>query len=99
MVPIGVVLHLPPVRWERERVKQWVESCRKQSGIPIFKTRFAGERFEFQGKPAVMGTCFGGTGPEISVQFIGVPEKVVEFIEAATGTWKRLPVLFEKEEV
>jgi hypothetical protein len=87
-----VVVHLPRYQWTPESVSDAILSCRAQAGVPIFKTKYAGEPFESPGLPGkfVMFTCWGGTGPEISRLFYGVPDEDFRLMESRVGDWKWL---------
>jgi hypothetical protein len=87
-----VVVHLPRYQWTPESVSDAILSCRAQAGVPIFKTKYAGEPFESPGLPGkfVMFTCWGGTGSEISRLFYGVPEEDFRLMESRVGDWRWL---------
>jgi hypothetical protein len=89
---MGVVVHLPRYEWTPENVTGAVTSCRAQGGVPIFMTKYAGEPFKAPGLRGkfVMFKCWGGTGPEISRLFYGVPEEDFRMMEERVGDWKWL---------
>jgi len=82
-----ITLHEPAYKWEADRVVDFILSCRKQGGIPIFKTRFASTHFEVEKKPAVLGVCWGGMGPELSRVFTDVPSEIREEMERKASDW------------
>jgi hypothetical protein len=89
---MGVVVHLPRYEWTPKNVTDAIMSCRAQGGVPIFMTKYAGEPFESPGLRGkfVMFKCWGGTGPEISRLFYGVPEEDFRMMEERVGDWKWL---------
>ena len=91
MIKAGFVRgHKLVEEWNPERVKNFILACRRQGGIPMFVTHFAGMPFKFDSSRAVLSKCWGGSGPEISRYFYKVPEKDVELIEESTGDWRKL---------
>ena len=71
-----------------KNVTPWIMSCRvKDHGIPIFKTRFAGQRFD---KGVVLGTCWGGRQNVPSEWFRKVPEEEIEMMEEGYGDWRKI---------
>ena len=70
-------------------VKDFIEGCLADGGIPMFKDRYAGKRFEIDGKPAVLAICYAGRGFYPDHQwFKDVPEEDIELIESKTGEWR-----------
>ncbi len=82
--------------WNRENVKNFIVACRKDEGIPMFKTRYAGGRIKVGDKNSVIGICWGGYNrfPN-SVVFVNVPDEDIEFLERGTGDWLRLMERFD----
>jgi len=77
------------VKWDDNNVKIFIKGCLEDGGVPMFKDRFAGERFIVDGKPAVLGICYGGKGRwKDSQWFKEVPEEDIDVIESMTGEWK-----------
>ena len=72
--------------WSPETVKNFIVACRKDKGIPMFRTRIFGKRIE----NAVIGVCYGGEDRVPSKIFVNPPEKDVEFLEEGVGDWRRL---------
>lgn len=77
------------IDWKPDEVEEFIEGCLDDGGIPMFKNRYAGRRFEVDGKPAVLAICYGGRGRYKDSQwFKNVPEKDIDIIEKETGEWK-----------
>lgn len=77
------------IEWKPEEVKKFIEGCLDDGGIPMFKDRYAGRRFEIDDKPAVLAICYGGRGFFRDSQwFRDVPERDIDIIERETGEWK-----------
>jgi hypothetical protein len=76
--------------WEPRKVVEWILACRKDEGIPMFKSKFAGVHFQVEGKPAVMGVCWAGRDGVGMVMFKDVPESDVRLIEEGVGDWRKL---------
>jgi hypothetical protein len=84
-----VELKLPKVEYKPEEVVKFIKECIDAKGLPVFRTRYAGKRFEVDGKPAVVASCFGGIKekePQSRV-FYNVPEKDIILMERYTGDW------------
>jgi len=83
-----VTLNISSNVWNKRDVINFIMTCRRDEGIPMFKTRFAGRRFPRNG---VMAICWGGKGmaPD-SMMFINVPEDELRFLEENVGDWRRL---------
>lgn len=64
----------------------FIEVCEKRGGIPMFRTRYAGQRFpdpEHPGKYMVLGICYGHEIPRLKgVWFDNVPLDDVERLES-----------------
>lgn len=83
------LVKLPKVEYKPEEVVKFIKECIDAKGLPVFRTRYAGNRFEVEGKPAVVASCFGGIKekePQTRV-FYNVPEKDIELMERFTGDW------------
>jgi hypothetical protein len=83
------LVKLPKVEYKPEEVVKFIKECIDAKGLPVFRTRYAGNRFEVEGKPAVVVSCFGGIKekePQTRV-FYNVPEKDIELMERFTGDW------------
>jgi len=77
------------VEWRDDEVKSFIRMCLADGGIPMFKDKYAGKRFEVDGKPAVLAICYGGRGNAPNHQwFRDVPERDIEIIERETGEWR-----------
>lgn len=85
-------------KWTKESVIDAIERCRKDEGIPAFRTRMV---------PPIPGvgrivffTCMGGKGtfsPD-SITFVSVPEDDYELIKEKVGDWKYLVLKYEGHE-
>ncbi len=76
--------------WNRENVVKAILECRRDEGIPVFKTKYAGKRFEIGGKPAVLMVCWGGHDNVGAYFFKDVPPREVEELEENVGDWRNL---------
>ena len=85
--------------WSPNNVVNFILACRRQGGIPMFMTHFAGMRFKYDSSNAVLSKCWGGSGEEISRYFYKVPEKDVETIEEGTGDWRKLMLEYAPEKM
>ncbi|HDO19246.1 MAG TPA: hypothetical protein ENG74_00810 [Thermoplasmatales archaeon] len=80
------------VDWNRY-VGDFIYQCRRDGGVPMFKTKYAGKRFEIGSKPAVLGICYGGRGMAKDSQwFKNIPEHELELVERETGEWRELAI-------
>lgn len=80
------------VDWNRY-VGDFIYQCRRDGGVPMFKTKYAGKRFEIGNKPAVLGICYGGRGMAKDSQwFKNIPEHELELVERETGEWRELAI-------
>jgi len=77
--------HMPIEDWKN--VADWIVACRKQGGLPLFQTHFAGFRWKIDNKNAVRAVCYAGEGEEMSRYFYNVPEEDIKMIEEKTGDW------------
>jgi len=84
------------VEWTPSSVMNFIESCRNDEGIPIFKTKFAGVPIWSVNGRGVLGICWAGKGkaPD-SVVFTNVPDDIYEEIERKKGDWRFLTVKYE----
>ena len=76
--------------WEPRKVVDWIVECRRDEGIPMFKTKFAGLHFKVDTEPAVMAICWGGHNGAPTVMFTNVPRNDLKLIEEGIGDWRRL---------
>lgn len=76
--------------WEAKKVVNWILKCRKDEGIPMFKTKFAGLHFKVDSEPAVMAICWGGHDGVPSVIFTKVSKEDLEIIEEGIGDWRKI---------
>lgn len=66
-------------------VADWIVACRVDGGLPLFKTRFAGERYP---KGHILAVCWAGRGLIEGRWFKDVPSEDVELMESKHGEWK-----------
>ncbi|MBA7649415.1 hypothetical protein ES703_57212 [subsurface metagenome] len=68
-----------------KNVADWIVVCRVDGGLPMFKTRFAGERYP---EGHVLAVCWAGRGLIEGQWFKDVPSEDVELMESKHGEWK-----------
>lgn len=85
-------------KWNPKTVTEWILACRRDEGIPMFKTKFAGLQFSIKNKPAVLAVCWGGHDTAPSVMFTHVPHNDLKLIEEGIGDWRRLIEKYGTEE-
>jgi hypothetical protein len=85
-----ITTHLPFEEWEPRKVVEWILACRKDEGIPMFKSRFAGVPFKIDKENAVMSICWAGHDGVGSIMFKNVPESDLKLIEEGVGDWRKL---------
>jgi len=90
---------LAAVKWEKDSVLSFIEKCRKDKGIPMFKTKFGNLRFAIAGKPAVMAVCWAGEDKVSSVIFSNVPYEDLRFLEEGVDDWRRLVKKYAPEKL
>lgn len=81
-----------------ENVGTWIKACREAGGIPVFRTKYAGERIYVDGEPAVLAVCYGSEGRVPSVWFKNVPPSDYGLIEREIGEWRELAYKYAKGE-
>lgn len=69
------------IDWERN-VSAYLERCERQGGIPMYRTRYAGKRFEDREHPGAYLVLFICYGRKWSQWFCGVPLNDIERLEA-----------------
>lgn len=77
-------------KWNKKDVVDFIVECRKDKGIPMFKVKFAGKKFEVNGKPAVLAICWAGFDRVKSRMFYDIPKEDYELIEKSKEDWKLL---------
>jgi len=70
----------------RTHVADWIVECRKDGGLPLFRTRYGGERFD----DLVLGVCWAGRGRVEGEWFRNIPKEDLELMETKMGEWKDL---------
>ena len=82
-----------------QTIAKFIVDCRKDKGIPMFKTKFVERRFEYKGKPAVWGICWAGEEKVTnSILFTEANEEDIKRMEEGTGDWKWLINKYGTEE-
>ena len=71
-----------PVVDFKKNVAKWIVDCIADTGVPMFRTTIV------DGKPTLMGVCWGGHNYVGSVKFENVPEEDLELAESTTGEWR-----------
>jgi hypothetical protein len=66
-------------------VKEFARRCVEAGGIPIFKTRFGGKRYE---NNAVVASCWGKASVVKGGKITNVPLDVIEKMEKTRGDYK-----------
>jgi len=84
------------VEWNPKTVLNFIKTCRSHGGIPAFRTRYAGARLKLDHGYKVIGICLGG-GDEEPVDFINVPEEIVDELEERVGDWRYLFARYSME--
>lgn len=82
--------HLPREEWNKETVKEFIMECRKDKGVPMFRTEYGGMGFKVGKSPAVQAICWAGEDLVGSRMFTDVPKKEVDFLEESFNDWRRL---------
>ncbi|MHA1866363.1 MAG: hypothetical protein ACTSWZ_07645 [Candidatus Heimdallarchaeaceae archaeon] len=77
-------------KWEPRKVVDWIIACRRDEGIPMFKTKFARLPFKVGGEPATMAICWSGHDGVPSVMFTHVPKNDLKLIEEGFGDWRKI---------
>ena len=67
----------------KPHVANFISDCLDADGVPMFRTRFGGRRFD----GLVLGICWGVKGAVPSVWFKAIPHEDLERLEAKTGDW------------
>jgi len=83
-------IHLLREKWSPRSVVKYIIACRRDEGVPMFFTKFAGIPFKIEDKPAVMVKCWAGFGRVESIVFTDVPHEEVLLIEERIGDWRML---------
>lgn len=69
----------------RKKVIPFIRSCIDVGGVPMFRTKYAGERWK---NDRVMIVCYGNAD-EVPGGFLeNVPGEDVAFMESKTGEWR-----------
>ena len=81
---------LPKEKWTPDAVKEYILECRKDKGIPIFKTKYAGVHLSIGNSPATIAMCWAGEDVVGSKIFTDIPKEDLHLLEEGFGDWKRL---------
>jgi len=99
-----IELHLLREKYTPVTVLRFIKRCLDAGGVPMFRTRYAGEPFEVDGKRAVVAICYGARGKAgvigrfpYSRIFFDVPEDIYILMETTHGEWKYLVEKYEKD--
>ncbi|NIW46529.1 MAG: hypothetical protein GWN30_17770, partial [Gammaproteobacteria bacterium] len=77
------------VTWSPGAVAQRIVECRADChGIPVFRTRFAGEEMLVNGEPVVLMVCYRGGDRCSGTFFVNVPEDQVDAMRQQSGEWQ-----------
>ena len=75
----------------KTNIADYIAACRADKGIPIMKTRYAGQPLmTVDGRRVVLGLCWGGEGRIEHRWFVNVPEEDIKRMEAELGDWRWL---------
>ena len=79
------------LKWTPNNIKKFILACRRDEGIPMFRSKYAGISLTVNNKPAVIAVCWAGRGEtENSELFTEVTKDDTELIERNTGDWRLL---------
>ena len=81
---------LPKVEWNPKNVREYILECRRDRGIPMFRSKYAGIPLMMGGKHFVIASCWAGEDVVGSVVFTDVPEEDIKLIEEGYGDWRKL---------
>jgi len=83
----------------KRNIADFIKGCREDKGIPMFRTRFAGQPIVTpEGERAVLGVCWGGEDKMPSFWFKNVPKEDIELIDRYTGDWRHLWLKYGEKE-
>jgi len=81
---------LPKEKWTPSAVKEFILECRRDKGIPMFKTKYAGIQLSMDNHPLALAICWAGEDFVGSRVFTDVPKEDIKLMEEGFGDWKRL---------
>jgi len=81
---------LPKEKWTPSAVRDFILACRRDKGIPMFKTKYAGIPLEIDHSPVAIAICWAGEDFVDSKVFTDVPKEDLHLLEEGFGDWKRL---------
>ncbi len=76
--------------WNKKDVVKFILACRRDEGIPMFVTRFAGKPLKVDGKGIAIAKCWGGRGTIEGTYFFDIPKEDYEMLEENIGDWRKL---------
>jgi len=88
---------LPKERWTPSAVRNFILECRRDLGIPMFKTKYANVPLTIDGKPVAIAICWAGEDFVDSRVFTDVPKEDIKLMEEGFGDWKRLLLKYGTE--
>lgn len=81
----------------KDDMPRWIKQCIMGGGLPMFRTRYAGARWDDN---MVMAICYGDEEPPLSGGFFkDVPEEDVKKMEEAAGDWRWIVEKYGDEEL
>jgi len=81
---------LPKEKWTPSAVRDFILACRRDKGIPMFKTKYAGIPLEIDHSPVAIAICWAGEDFVDSKVFTDVPKEDLHLLEEGFGDWKRI---------
>jgi len=81
---------LPKEKWTPSSVKEFILACRRDEGIPMFKTKYGGIPFMIDHSNAVIAICWAGRDAVDSKVFTDVPGEDLKLLEEGYGDWRRI---------
>ena len=81
---------LPKEKWTPSAVRDFILACRRDKGIPMFKTKYAGIPLKIDHSPVAIAICWAGEDFVDSKVFTDVPKEDLHLLEEGFGDWKRL---------
>ena len=88
---------LPKEKWTPSAVRDFILECRRDLGIPMFKTKYAGVPLEIDHSPVAIAICWAGEDFVDSKVFTDVPREDIKLMEEGFGDWKRLLLKYGTE--
>lgn len=70
-----------------EAIREFIRECREAGGIPVFRTKYGGERLP---NNSVIAACWRAGDKVKGGTIEDVPPDIIERMEKETGDWKWL---------